>query len=370
MNINTQFRRLKPYKRMVLFSLALSIILGLAMFLLKQGKTLIVISTLIPLLSTLFQILFLEREFATLLSVSLILLSIIYYTSFTFFKKSLVAIRNLQKSRASSYNVFIVLLGIVSFVTILGLQYSMIVKYKIDKKKGRQGLQGKVGSRGNRGDIAINEQNELTILQQSMEKYSQQIFLVGLRQRYPDNKWSENTDYFKNISMKQAIPNAINSWGFRSIMLELRKNYMNEAVDGNETCDTDKATRDKIIKALEQMMKTEINTWIEIFSQYENGFLFLQTPLSLETDWETLYSKQDKDNKLPSSPYTILRKREIWLWNELTREEYMKKAHSVKIVCDTLNNNCEATRLLNKDVIYYPTIFKNENNNYEIKINN
>ena len=87
MDTRTIIRRLKPYKNMLLFSLAISAIIGIAMFLLKKDNEVIVVSTLLPILSSIFQILFLEREFAILLSICLILLSVIYYTSFQFFNK-------------------------------------------------------------------------------------------------------------------------------------------------------------------------------------------------------------------------------------------------------------------------------------------
>ena len=123
MDTRTIIRRLKPYKNMLLFSLAISAIIGIAMFLLKKDNEVIVVSTLLPILSSIFQILFLEREFAILLSICLILLSVIYYTSFQFFNKSLLTIKTLQKNRNSSYNVFIILLAFISFITIISIQY-------------------------------------------------------------------------------------------------------------------------------------------------------------------------------------------------------------------------------------------------------
>ena len=123
MDTRTIIRRLKPYKNMLLFSLAISAIIGIAMFLLKKDNEVIVVSTLLPILSSIFQILFLEREFAILLSICLILLSVIYYTSFQFFNKSLLTIKTLQKNRNSSYNVFIILLAFISFITIISILY-------------------------------------------------------------------------------------------------------------------------------------------------------------------------------------------------------------------------------------------------------
>ena len=247
----------------------------------------------------------------------------------------------------------------------------MIVKYRIDKKEAPTGLKGKIGSRGDNGEEGINITDEREIIKQVMNVYSEQIFLVALRQRYPNEIFSENTNYFKNIHIKQSINNAITSWGFRSIMLELRKKYLDDMRNtvGKQPCEQDMNNQNKIIKALQQMMQNELNEWIEVFSRYENGFLFLRNPIYLEKNWETLYSKQDKLRGLPTSPFELLRKREIWLWNELTKEEYMKNTHILKISCNTLDQNCSPTRLMNQDVIYYPSIIKRNDDSYEIITN-
>jgi hypothetical protein len=373
MDTKKTIRRLKPYKNMLIVTLLVSGVIGLALFLQKKSKGVILIGSLLPLLSALFQILFLEREFATLLSLSLILLSIIYYTSFQLFSKSLTAIKNLHKGRASSYNTFIILLAFVSFVTISGLQYSFVVKYRIDKKQALRGVSGRIGERGEQGSLAINITDEKIIIYQNSSKYAENIFVVALRQRYPEKQFTETKKYFNNILMKQSIENAIQSWGFNSIMLDLRKRYLedskNKSLDKNELCKLDETNQDKIIKALQQMMQNEINEWITIFSKYENGFLFLQDTLLLETSWNTLYTNRDKLNKLPESPFVLLRKRDIWLWNELTKKEYLDKIHTVELSCNTQNTNCSAKRLMNNGIIYYPSVIKNDFGFYEVITN-
>lgn len=373
MDTKKTIRRLKPYKNMLIVTILLSGIIGLALFFQQKSKGVIVIGSLLPILSALFQILFLEREYATILSFSLILLSVIYYTSFQLFNKSLTAIKNLHKGRASSYNTFIILLAFVSFVTIIGLQYSFIVKYRIDKKQALQGVRGKIGERGEQGPSAINLSDEKLIIYQNASKYAENIFVVALRQRYPEKQFTETKKYFNNILMKQSIENAIQSWGFNSILLDLRKRYLEDtrkkSLDKNSLCTLDKANQDKIIKALQQMMHNEINEWITIFSQYENGFLFLQDPLLLETSWNTLYTNKDKQNNLPESPFVLLRKRDVWLWNELTKKEYLAKTHTVELSCNTQNTNCDATRYVNKRIIYYPSVIKNEYGFYEVITN-
>lgn len=370
MDTKKTIRRLKPYKNMLLVTLLVSGVIGLALFLQKKSKGVILIGSLLPFLSAIFQILFLEREFATLLSLSLILLSVIYYTSFQLFNKSLTAIKNLHKARASSYNTFIILLAFVSFVTIIGLQYSFIVKYRIDKKQVLQGVRGRTGERGKQGPSAINITDEKLLIYQNASKYTEDIFLVALRQRNPNKQFTETKTYFNNILMKQSVENAIQSWGFNSILLDLRKRYLedtrNKSLDKNSLCALDKANQDKIIQALQQMMQNEINEWITIFSQYENGFLFLQNHLLLETSWNTLYTSKDKQRKLPESPFILLRKRDIWLWNELSKKEYLNKKHTVEISCNTQNTNCEAERLVNKSIIYYPSVIKNDFGFYEV----
>lgn len=373
MDTKKTIRRLKPYKNMLLVTLLVSGIIGLALFLQQKSKGIILIGSLLPFLSALFQILFLEREFATLLSLSLILLSVVYYTSFQLFNKSLLAIKNLHKGRASSYNTFIILLAFVSFVTIIGLQYSFVVKYRIDKKQALQGIRGRKGVRGEQGPSAINITDEKVIVYQHASKYAENIFVVALRQRYPDKQFTETKKYFNNILMKQSIENAIQSWGFNSILLDLRNRYLEDtrskSLDKNSLCTLDKANQDKILQALQQMMQNEINEWITIFSKYENGFMFLQDHLLLETSWNTLYTNKDKLNKLPESPFVLLRKRDIWLWNELSKKDYLSKKHIVEISCNTQNTNCEAKRLVNKGIIYYPSVVKNGFGFYEVITN-
>jgi len=374
MDIKKTIRRLKPYKNTLLISLLLSGIIGLALFLLKKDKSMIFIGSLLPMLSSLFQILFLEREFASLITFSLILLSILYYSSFKFFKKALVAIINFKKERGASYNVFILLLILGTFITIITTQYSLIVKYRIDKKEAQRGNQGRVGERGDIGAKATNLTSEIDIINQSMDQYSEKVFKIALRQRYPNKEFPENNTYFNNIFMKQSIDNAINSWGFRSMLIDVRQRYLNDLPTKQQNnpnkpqCELEEIDFNNMIKALQQMMQLEINAWFEIFALYENGLTFLQQPLLLETSWETLYSKRDKENNLPKTPFELLEKRDIWLWNSLTKKEYLKNTHKLSVKCDALNKDCEPIRTLNDQVLHYPIIYKNEFGIHQIKM--
>ena len=364
MDIKKTIRCLKPYKTMLFMSFLLSGIIGITLFLLKKPKSTIIIGSLLPLLSSLFQILFLEREFATLVTTILILFSVLYYTSLNFFKKSLVAISNFKKERGASYNVFILLLVIATFISIIATQYSLVVKYRIDKKEAPIGAQGRVGERGEIGDKAENLTTETAIIKQSINKYTETIFKVALRQVYPNKEFPENKTYFKNVFMKQAIINAIDSWGFRSILVELRKKYLKVLENKKKQnpsvkiCELEQQNQNNIIKRLEHMMKMEINAWIEIFAKYENGLLFLQSPFLLESSWVTLYTNRDKTNKLPKTPFEILKTREIWLWSQLTKKEYLKLDHTLYASCS--GDKCDAVRTINDKIPYYPLVVTKE----------
>lgn len=356
-------RRLAPYKMMLFISFLFSGIIGVSLFLLNKAKSMIIIGSLLPMLSSLFQILFLEREFSTLLTTLLILLSVLYYSSYKFFKKSLVAITNFKKERGASYNVFILLLIIATFISIITTQYSLIVKYRIDKKEAPIGAQGRVGERGVMGIKAKNLTSEQDIIRQSINRYREYIFKIALRQRYPTKKFPDDKIFFKNVFMKQAIENAIYSWGFRSILLDLRERYLNNLKNkqnnnpNSEICEIEQVNQNNIIKTLENMMKMEINAWIEIFAKYENGLLFLQSPFLLETSWVTLYTKRDKMNKLPKTPFETLKTREIWLWSQLTKKEYLESEHMLYTSCS--GDTCNAIRTINDKIPHYPLVVSN-----------
>ena len=98
----------------------------------------------------------------------------------------------------------------------------------------------------------------------------------------------------------------------------------------------------------------EINDWIEIFAKYENGLLFLQSPFLLESSWVTLYTNRDKTNKLPKTPFEILKTREIWLWSQLTKKEYLKLDHTLYASCR--GDKCSAVRTINDKIPYYPLV--------------
>lgn len=374
MDIKKTVRRLKPYKNMLLISLLLSGVIGISLFLLKKDKSMIFVGSLLPMLSSLFQILFLEREFASLITFTLILLSLIYYSSFNFFKKALIAITNFNKERGASYNVFIILLVLGTLISIITTQYSLVVKYRIDKKEAQRGNQGRVGERGDIGAKAENLTSESDIINQTMDQYSENILKIAIEQRFPDKYIDHSKTYFNNILMKQSIDNAINSWGFRSMLIDLRQRYLNDLPTKQQNnpdkpqCELEEIDFNNMIKALQHMMQLEINAWFEIFSLYENGLTFLQQPLLLETSWETLYSKRDKENNLPKTPFELLEKRDIWLWNSLTKKEYFKNTHKLSVKCDSLNNDCNPIRTLNDQVLHYPIIYKNEFGIHQIKM--
>lgn len=374
MDIKKNIRRLKPYKAILFVSFLLSGIIGLALFLLKKDRSMIIIGSLLPLLSSLFQILFLEREFASILTFSLIILSVTYYSSFKFFKKALIAITNFKKQRGPSYNLFIVLLALITFISIITTQYSLIVKYRIDKKEAQPGNIGRKGEIGDVGDNSINLISEPDIINQAIDKYAETLLRIALRQKNPNKHYSENNTYFHNLLIKQSITSAINSWGFRSILISLRDRYLNdlpaklEHNPDNKQCELEQNDLNNILRSLYFMMQMEIKDWFEIFAKYENGLYFLQQPLLLETDWKTLYSKRDKERGLPNSPFELLEEREIWLWSQLTKKEYLENTRKLTINCDSSNTKCKSSLTINDHVLYYPTISKDENGIYQIQI--
>ena len=195
MEFKKTLKRLKPYNKLILLSVLLSLIFGITLFITKQNVLFVSIGSILPLLSAFIQILLLEREFAVLLSVSIILLSVTYYTSVSYFKKSLQALNNFNKTSSASFNLFIVLLSIITFLTIIGAQYSMVVKHNIDKKTAPRGVIGKTGDRGENGDIANNILDEETIIIKAMKLYSEKVLKIALRQRYQNKEFPETNTY-------------------------------------------------------------------------------------------------------------------------------------------------------------------------------
>lgn len=339
---------LKFYKFNLGVSSIISLFIGALLYFLKANQIGFILSmALSPIIFTSIYILYLERLFAPLLSVLLILISFLFYASSHYFSKSITALYNFDKSSAPAHQYFIIILTLITFFTIIASIYTTIVKHYIDNKKALTGRQGKIGPRGEIGKKGDNNHSTEDIIIQQLKPYAESIFKLALKQQTPNTFVDENKTYLKNMLFLDAIENAVHSYGFKSIKLKLRKQVLeklNQETDEHKIIKQDMVYQSEITRKLLLLMQKEISQWMETIVQYENGIFFLQNATLHVKSWNTLYTFKDKERELPTSPFHMLNQYDSWLWSQLTEDEYRNLKYKLKITCDNDNSNCMATK--------------------------
>lgn len=182
-------------------------------------------------------------------------------------------------------NILFWLLFLASFISIIGIIFSIKFIKNLYNKKLPQGDKGPQGPRGLKGEKSDNNTDVKDIIFNEIMEHIQSYIKL---------KTNNDSNNIKNINFIDKIKTI-------SYSIELKKKIfeLNNLHNPEDDCKNKGIILDNIIDNL----KIDIENIIDNFLKYDNGLKFLQSPFYIEEQWKTLYTMNDKNNKLPENPY-------------------------------------------------------------------
>jgi len=197
-------------------------------------------------------------------------------------------------------------LVLITIITIVGVIVSRKTYRKITKKDAPIGDRGEMGIMGELGNKAIYSNSESHIIYTQLVQYSDDLIKEYKNSREPPISYEINSNQLKNIDFKNRLKRICNSNEFKNELHRYQQEFLNK-----EDCFKHRL----IIQHFLKILKVDVKKWIEKMLQYNKGLKYLSDELLMERDWDILYIKRDRDNKLEQTPFKELEKiSEKWNW--------------------------------------------------------
>lgn len=182
-------------------------------------------------------------------------------------------------------NIFFWLLFLASFISIIGFIITTKLINKLYNKTSPLGDKGPQGPRGLKGEKSNTNMVMKDIIFNQLIEHSQSYIKL---------KTNNDNNNIKNINFIEKIKSV-------SYSIKLKKKIFE--VNNLHNPEDDCKNKGIILQNIIDNLKIDIEDIIDNFLKYDNGLKFLQNSFYIEEQWETLYTINDKNNKLPENPY-------------------------------------------------------------------
>ena len=210
------------------------------------------------------------------------------------------------KENMNGTTLFFWLLVLITLITLVGIIISRKTYNKIGLKEAPIGDRGPMGFMGELGNKAVYTNSESEILYTQLVEYCDKLIKNYKDTREPPISYEINSNHLKNIDFKNHLKRISNSNEFKNELHRHKQSFLE-----NEDCFKHRL----IVQHLLELLKIDVKKWIEKMLQYNKGLKYLSDELLMERDWDILYIKRDRDNKLDKNPFKELEKiSDKWNW--------------------------------------------------------